>query len=133
MSGAVLTTSATGYFALLLIGVTIALPYCLRRGTPPMRLHYVVGYIIAALVIVHMMISMSGRMAAHTSVVGLDIATLALLLIVGQIILGTSMARRSGGRSGLKRWHFALMLAIAILAIVHVVLNSPMLHGMFRM
>lgn len=125
---AFLFTSSSGFLALFFLLLTLALPYLLRAR---MRWHYWIGYLILALTSAHMWVSMQAGMARGTSTLGLDLATLGLLLILFQVMLGMSLKEAEAvSRRGLRRMHFGLMLGIALIAVVHLGLNSALLHSL---
>jgi hypothetical protein len=131
---AFLVTSISGFFTAFLVGFTVCLPYLLRRQaalagqTPRFGLHYCVGYTIVMVLLLHMFVSMQAGMARGTSLTGLNIATLALLLVTVQVFLGVTLIGKK--QRGLRAWHFLVMTAIVALAAMHVVLNSVLLRGM---
>ena len=76
-----------------------------------------------------MWVSMQTGMARGTSAIGLDLATLGLLLILFQVMIGMGLKEARGeSRLAARRWHFALMLGIVSIAMVHITLNSALLH-----
>lgn len=129
---AFLVTSISGFFAVFLLGFTIALPYLLRRrGRKGMALHYCIGYLIFLVLLVHMLVSMQAGMARGTSLTGLDLASLALLLVMLQVMLGTTLIRGGQQLRPLRLVHFAMMFGIVALATLHLALNSTLVHGLF--
>jgi thiosulfate reductase cytochrome b subunit len=124
--------TTSGYFALFLIGFTIALPYYLRSSARPIRVHYLVGYAILFLILFHMTVSMTAGIAPGTNLVGIDVATAALLLVVIQVALGLTLRGARQNRRGLTRLHFAVMLGIVAFVLVHVFLNSPLIRSLLR-
>ena|SRR5579871_4387127 len=134
--GAFLLTSISGFFALYLVAFTASLPYLVRRlrtSAGPlqgMNLHYCIGYLVFGVLMLHMLVSMMAGMARGTSLTGLNLASLALLLVMLQVMLGTTLLA-GGRRSGpLKALHLVCMAGIVGLAAVHVALNSTLLHGL---
>ncbi|HXO16887.1 MAG TPA: hypothetical protein VN909_01830 [Candidatus Dormibacteraeota bacterium] len=125
---AFLFSSTSGYVALVLVALTIGLPYYFRRRGIPMRGHFVVGYAILALVWAHALVAMSAGFASRTSVVGLDIGTAALLLVTIQAGLGQTLRQARAKRRGLTRLHFAVMLGIVAFAVIHVALNGALVR-----
>jgi hypothetical protein len=123
-------SSTSGYFALGLIALTIALPYYFRRRGVHMRAHFVIGYAIVAVAWVHALVAMSAGFASRTGVAGLDIGTAALLLVTIQAGLGQSLRRAPTKRRRLTRLHFAVMLGIVALAIVHVASNGALVRAL---
>ena len=141
---AFLITSVSGFASLLLVLLTLALPYVLRaqaRGAGSqaaaiwqrMQAHYWIGYAILALTSLHMFLSMQAGMARGTSALGLELASLGLLLIALQVMLGINLKEATGiGKTGLRRVHFVTMLAIVASIAVHLTLNSALLQELTR-
>lgn len=135
-----LITSISGFLALFLVLFTLVLPYVLRaqarRGGSRaiaawqrMHLHYWIGYAVLTLSVTHMYVAMGAGVAHRTSMFGLDLATLGLLLILAQVMLGVGL--RSAGssvRSGLRRLHFVTMTGIVAMLLAHLALNSVLLQ-----
>ena len=126
-------TSATGWIMMVMLVATIAYPFLLRSGMlgavqpflTRMRLHYWLGYSIAGIVLVHLWIPMGAGLAGRVNVVGLDLATVALFLIIGQVLLGRQLSwPKLAARRRLRYWHFWIMIGIAVFVIGHVALNS---------
>jgi hypothetical protein len=133
---AFLLTSVSGFFAAYLLLFTVCLPYLSRHSVTSagqlqgMGLHYCVGYLIFGVLLLHMFVSMLAGMARGASLTGLNLATLALVLVMIQVMLG--MTLMAGGRKSrpLKALHLSLMLGIVALAVLHVALNSALLRGL---
>ncbi|MGH8377761.1 MAG: hypothetical protein ACRER7_02300 [Gammaproteobacteria bacterium] len=134
-----LITSISGFLALFLILFTLVLPYVLRwqmrRGDvwtaawQRMKLHYWIGYAVLILTILHMYVSMGAGLAHRTSTLGLDLATLGLLLILIQVALGISLrSANATGRLRLRRMHFVIMAGIVMIVLVHLALNSVLIQ-----
>lgn len=135
-----LIVSISGFLALFLILFTLALPYVLRaqarRGGSRaiaawqrMHLHYWIGYAVLTLSVVHMYMAMGAGVAHRTNMLGLDLATLGLLLILVQVMLGVGLhSAGSSARSGLRRLHFVIMTGIVATVLAHLVLNSFLLQ-----
>lgn len=136
--------SVSGFLALFLIAITLSLPYILRRQMRAagvqasavwqrMRAHYWIGYLILALTMLHMYVSMGTGMLRDTGALGIDLASFGLLLIFVQVALGMSLERSAGKRRApLRRLHFVLMLGIVGLILMHIALNSILLHSLMR-
>ena len=131
--GAFLVTSISGFFAAYLVLYTAALPTLLRRLRPAgggMTLHYCIGYLIFGVLLLHMFVSMQAGMARGADLMGLNLATAALFLVMLQVMLGTTLMA-GGPKARPLRWlHLGLMLGIAALAALHVVRNSALLHSL---
>lgn len=129
--GAFLFTSFSGYLAVILLGFTALLPYLVRRRAPHdgalrMGLHYCIGYLIFLVVLAHMLVSMQAGMARGADLTGLDLASIAFLLIMVQVALGLTL--KAGGERPLKFLHFATMAGIVLLAGAHIALNNMLLR-----
>jgi thiosulfate reductase cytochrome b subunit len=124
-----------GWIAVLGVGIEIALPYMLRSSAQAakktrqsktlrerMRLHIWLGYGLAALVTVHVAAEMAAEMTAgmaREGAAGVWAATVAWVLVFTQVGLG--MYLQSGGpeRQRVRRMHFAGMLMLSGLVVVH--------------
>lgn len=130
-------TSATGWLMMVVLFVLIAYPFCLRAGwlgaVQPflrrMRVHYWMGYTLGAVTLVHLWFSMSGGVALVVNVLGLYLATVALVLVGAQIWLGRALSwPKLAQRKRVRRWHFWLMLGLVLFILAHVVLDSALVH-----
>lgn len=138
-------TSASGWLALILVSVAIAIPYILRRGwlsgaltarpiesrtsSSPflvrLRAHYWAGYVVAGLSFAHAWVPMRSGYMKRTDVLGLWFATLALLLLFLQVLVGLTLrAPQIQGRHSLRRLHFWGMAAIVALVGAHIWRNA---------
>jgi hypothetical protein len=142
-------TSASGWILVALAAVAIALPFLLRRTTLSvalglvdarstpylrrMRPHYWLGYLITGITLAHAVVPMAAGFAGRVNALGLYLATGALFLLFGQVLLGMSL-RQPGvsGRRGIRRWHFWGMVGIVTLGVGHIALNSPTLRVLIR-
>jgi hypothetical protein len=123
-------TASTGWIAIgLLIGVA-ALPFVLRwaRVVGParggaMRWHYVLGFAIAALSFVHAWAPMSAGRLHGLNMTGLWLATIALVLLLLQLMLGIEL-REARTRHWLRRFHLTVMVVATSLIAAHVALNQ---------
>jgi len=124
---------------IVLLVATILYPFLLRSGMlgpvqpflKRMRFHYWLGYSIAGILLIHVLVSMSAGLANRTSALGLDLATVALLLIVGQVMLGRQLSwPKLSMRRLVRRWHFWVMIGIVALVLGHVALNSGTLQAL---
>lgn len=133
-------TGASGWVLVLLLPLTIALPFVLRRRTRRTadegpaggrwRLHYWLGYGIAALAAAHAVVPTSTGLALRANAAGLYLATAALLLVFIQVFVGLLLREPSlRNRPVMRRWHFWGMAGIVVLALGHIALNSVLLHG----
>ena len=128
MAATEVLSAASGWLLLLLLAVTIALPYLLRRrpGAFPrrMRPHFWAGFAVPVLTVAHLAPSMTSPWIRTVDAVGLDLASLALLLVLLQVALGARLRRPRTGRRALRRAHLATMLGIVVLVAGHVALNA---------
>jgi len=141
---AFLITSISGFFAAFLVVFTAVLPYLLRRRTGlggasapacgslrGMGLHYCIGYLVFGVLLLHMLVSMQAGMARGVSLTGLNLATLALLLVMLQVVLGTTLMAGGPKARPFKTAHVAILLGIVVLSAAHLALNSTLLRGLF--
>jgi hypothetical protein len=121
------SSATSGWVLLALLAVTIALPYLLRRRPGAflrrMRPHFWAGFAVPVLTLAHLAPSMASPWIRTVNVAGLDLASLALLLVLAQVALGARLRRARTGRRSLRRAHLATMLGIAVLVAGHVALN----------
>jgi cytochrome b561 len=156
MTSRLLAIAASGWLLVALLAMTIALPYWARRRRPDprrspappvppalpaparsagrrrLRLHYWLGYAIAALALVHGMASMTRGIAGRAHPLGLWLASLALLVTFCQVGIGLWLRGKSGRRAAIRRVHFWVMAALVALVVLHVALDSWLLgtfHG----
>jgi len=132
-------TSVTGWVMIVLLVATILYPFLLRNGIlgpvqpflKRMRFHYWLGYSIAGILSVHVLVPMSASLVGRTSALGLGLATVALLLIVGQVMLGRQLSwPKLSMRRVVRRWHFWVMIGIVAYVLGHVALNSGTIQGL---
>jgi len=132
--------SASGRIATILLGVEILLPYLLRgtRMSKALGLaqtmsngyaqrmwpHYWEGYLLLILSFVHAWIPMSAGHMPRTSLTGLWLATSALVLLFFQLLLGLALRSGSEARRFLRAAHFWTMLAVSVLVLSHLWINS---------
>lgn len=127
----------------LLLAVTITLPFLLRRHgrtsadrrpfRQRLRPHYWLGYVIAALVLLHAAAALSSGGTALMATSGVYLANGALLAVVAQVFLGLVLREQSPRRTPVyRRRHFWVMIAIVVLALGHIALSSPFVHALLR-
>ena len=133
--------SASGWFASILICVAIAIPYAMRRdwlrspmsaqpkSTSPfltrLRAHYWIGYAVAGLSLAHAWVPMRSGYMKRTDVTGLWFATVALLLLFLQALVGLTLrAPQLPARRSLRSLHFWGMAAIVVLVGAHILRNA---------
>lgn len=129
--------SSSGWLMLVLL-LSIALyPFLLRAGwlgpvqpfLKRMRLHYWMAYACAGLLPIHLWVSMSDTLAQPFNAAGLDLATVAMVLILAQLALGLQLRTPAlARRRAVRRSHFWLMVALVACVLAHVVLNSGTLR-----
>jgi hypothetical protein len=139
------STRVIGWLSVFLLGIVITLPYLPPVGSgrnatslseffhfpfSRMAFHYWLAPLLAVGSFVHAWIPMASRHMPRTNYNGLWLATLALGLILAQLGLGLLLRTASGSAPNLlRRAHFTLMLGIAALVLLHVWMNSPLIHG----
>jgi hypothetical protein len=133
-------TSALGWLTSILLGAGILLPYLLRRTTlsqwlgtvrsdgpylQRMWAHYWMGYLVAPLALLHAWIPMQARGARGANMAGLWTATVSLVLLFFQIVLGLGLrANAPPDRQRNRRIHYWVMLGIVVTVTAHIWLNG---------
>jgi hypothetical protein len=136
---AAIFTSWSGWILVVLLVVTITLPYLVRRharsedGRRPILLrlqpHYWLGYTIAAITMAHAALSTGTGLALHANATGVYLATGALLLVFAQVFLGLLLREPSvRRRTVMRQRHFWVMVGIVTLTLGHIALNSVLVH-----
>jgi len=130
--------AASGWLLVALLAVTIRLPYRPRARPSAahlrprrLRLHFWLGYAIAALALVHAMAAMTRGIAGRAHPAGLRLASLALLLAICEVGIGLALRGRVRGRQTARRLHFWVMALLVALVVIHVALDSWLL-GTYR-
>ena len=123
---AFLWTASTGWIAVLLLAVASVLPFILRwlraKGQNGMRVHYLLGFAIPAVALIHSSLTMM-RMRG-LDMTGIWFATIALVGLFVQMSLGIELRAPPWGKPrGLRRWHLVTMLATSGFIAGHIVLN----------
>jgi len=151
MSSRLLAIAASGWLLVALLAVTIQIPYRQRRrrvrqprrsARPAwqawparwagLRLHYWLGYAIAVLALVHAMAAMTRGIAGRAHPAGLRLASLALLVALGEVGIGLWLRGKPQHRAAVRRIHFWVMTVLVALIVIHVALDSWLLgtfHG----
>ncbi len=112
-------------FMPLLVARRILLHADRRPYTDRLQFHQYAGYAIAALATIHAFAAMMAGGAASTLAAGLYAATLALLALFAQAVLGVLLLDPGDYRTPLRRLHRATATAIALAVLAHVALNAP--------
>jgi hypothetical protein len=140
-------TGRWGWIGAALLVAVIAVPYFngvmvrgSRRGdgsNPPMPLlplwpHYWLAMLLAGVSLWHAWPALRAGHILPSLTNGLWLATIALVLLFIQLAVGAALRYLGPGASGLvRRAHFVLMTAIAVLVLAHIWLNSRFLHSLF--
>jgi hypothetical protein len=134
-------TAASGWIASILICAAILIPYMLRRNrlngvlltrgesTAPflirLRAHYWIGYFVTGLSFAHAWVPMRSGYMKRSDIQGLWFATVALLLLFLQVLLGLTLrAPQIPNRRSLRSLHFWGMAAIVTLVGAHILRNG---------
>ena len=129
----------SGWVVTILFGVEVLLAYLLRqtalrgwlgleqpsagRGLRRMGPHFVVGAMLTLLGLAHSWIPMAAGRMRSSDMLGLWLATLALLGLVIQLLVGMALANAGGSdRRSLRRCHFLGMLILSARIIAHIAL-----------
>src|SRR5215468_7147994 len=135
---------SSGWVIAALTGVTVALPYLVRRRAAAgngsyldrLRPHYWIGFTLAGLSLVHAGLSMSAAPVPGGAdwAVGIWVATGAVLLVFGQLSIGLGLRRPGVGpdRRRRLRLHFVTMTLLVAAGLAHVVLNGPLVRGLLN-
>ncbi len=141
--------SASGWVTVILITLTIWLPYILRptkasrvlrylrawNGTFMERMlaHIWLGYIIFALALSHAVAAMGLPDMSRANQAGLWFATLAFAFLLVQLALGQQLARPTGAElAPMRRRHFLTMCGLVATVLGHVVFNSSAVRLIFQ-
>jgi cytochrome b561 len=124
-------TAFSGWAATLLFAVGVGIPFFIRATASAtasyftrLRPHYWIGFLIPAVAFLHAWIPMSGGHVRGYDQTGLLVATAALVVMLGQVLLGLALRTARGTiRQSSRRLHFWTMATIAILVVVHIFLN----------
>ena len=110
-----MTGPASGWLSLSLVPVVAALGWVLRRYVKRafaarMRLHYVLGYAALGVATIHVFASMPSM--GGTSSTGIWLATLALLGLIWQALLGSNLQSPGSYRTTLRGWHVVTFVVV---------------------
>jgi hypothetical protein len=133
-------SSVAGWIASILVAAESLLPYLLRRtaisewlGTVQlhrpyrqrMSAHYWIGYSLVPLALVHAWIPMAAGRARGANMLGLWLATAALMLLFLQLGLGLTLkGEGQPNRRQMRGIHYWTMIAIAVAVAAHLWLNG---------
>lgn len=118
-----MTGLLSGWAALALIPLTAIAGWLFRRLARGrfalrMRPHYVLGYAVLGLALIHLMSYLGGMQGANAT--GLWLATLATAVLTLQALLGSNLQSPGLYRVSLRRWHLTAFVAALALASLHV-------------
>ena len=131
-----MVTGFSGWLLMLLLAVTIVLPFAMSRtriaepcvegrgSNPAFKYHYGLGYAIAFISFAHAWIPMSAGWGGRLNTAGLYAATIAWLLVYLQVAIGRRLRGPGRPRGYALRWHFWVMVILVTFVLVHVILNS---------
>ena len=130
-----LLTSRTAWSTALLLAAQTALGIVRVQGVSPesslgirarvLPFHIIFGIALPTLAFTHAWFSMRAPHAGQTNVAGLWIATIALLLLACQAVIGLSLLRARGSQAiGLRRLHLAMAVIGIAFAGLHLFLNG---------
>jgi hypothetical protein len=128
-----LQSALSGWAAVLLFGSGLAIPYLFRRVAgakiPYLRRmwpHYWVGCLTFVASFAHAWFAMRSGNMRGMNLSGVWIATVALIVILWQIVVGLLLRDPAQSkRRALRRLHFWTMALVAALIVLHVALNRP--------
>lgn len=106
---------------MLLVQMSLGLSRVNRRVLR--RLHIALGVVVLPVTFAHAWLSMKAVPIKVAHAIGLRLATVALLLLGVQLLIGAILIRPSQGSQWLRRVHLVVGLAIVSLAGVHVMLT----------
>jgi uncharacterized membrane protein YbjE (DUF340 family) len=138
-----LLMSATGWVAVLAIGIEIALPYLIRNSAQSSNVtsrgattllnrrslrtrmwpHYWLGYALVALAMTHTSFVMGPAMG-RSDPTGIWAATLALFILLLQVGVGLLLKSGVNDQRKLRRWHFWSMVALVGFVLTHLLRNG---------
>jgi hypothetical protein len=118
-----LVADALAWASVLALAAGIAWPYVTGRRREVMKLHFWIGYLLAPVAFAHGWYAMKSGEARGASAFGLTLASVALLPLILQVFVGRSLHRQvADRRRTVRRWHFAVMLAVGVLVGAHLAL-----------
>jgi hypothetical protein len=137
------TTRVLGWLSVILLGTIVAIPYMsasrshagsgqssVRSPVRRMAFHYWLAPLLPLGSLVHAWIPMASHHMPRTNFNGLWLATFALGLMLVQLVMGVALRSAPHGAPNLlRRAHFTLMLGITALVLLHLWINSPLVHG----
>src|SRR5262249_24074263 len=140
-----LIVGISGLLMVIAVPLTVAIPYSLRRGLFPegiltfagksreflqrMRPHYWLGYVLAALTLLHAVLAVPTGVAVDINPLGIPLAALGLFILLFQLTLGNQLTRpdrpddpNQPQRGALRALHFWTMVTLVILGLGHILL-----------
>jgi len=92
--------------------------------------HFVSGYAIAALSLLHASFSVNAVKLSPAALAGVIVATAGMLVSWIQVLLGRRLREREPGRRGRLLWaHATVAAGLGAVLVAHLALNSRLLRG----
>jgi len=113
----------TAWMAAAMLVVQMSLGLCRVNRRILRRSHIALGVVVLPVTFVHAWLSMKAVPTRFAHAIGLRLATVALLLLGVQLLIGAILIRPSQSSQSLGRVHLAVGFAIVSLAGVHVLLT----------
>ena len=113
----------TAWMVAAMLVVQMSLGLCRVNRRILRRSHIALGVVVLPVTFVHAWLSMKAVPMKFAHAIGLRLATMALLLVGVQLLLGAILIRPSRSSQSLRRLHLVVGFAIVSLAGVHVLLT----------
>jgi len=113
----------TAWMVAAMLVVQMSLGLCRVNRRVLRRSHIALGVVVLPVTFVHAWLSMKAVPMKFAHAIGLRLATIALLLVGVQLLLGAILIRPSKSSQSLRRLHLVVGFAIVSLAGVHVLLT----------
>ena len=113
----------TAWMVAAMLVVQMSLGLCRVNRRVLRRSHIALGVVVLPVAFVHAWLSMKAVPIKFAHAIGLRLATIALLLVGVQLLLGAILIRPSKSSQSLRRLHLVVGFAIVSLAGVHVLLT----------
>jgi hypothetical protein len=121
MSALDLLTRLSGWLLVVALAGAIAL----ARRRRPMRVHYLLGWTLAAVGWLHLYYPMAGGLLGRTPSWGLWVAVVAWILLLAQLGVGNWLRTRADrAGSSIRAVHRLAMRGLVVAALVHVAVNG---------